>query len=162
MANPLPPPPTKSPDGSYAWVDWYRQLQQYVSQSGSVPWSVIDFAGSDIADIQQRDHESLSSFQGGTSGEHYHLTAAQHAALSAGPHNALTGLQGGGGTEFYHLTQAEYTALQNGRLPIRTKATDPVAADIPSGFSAVYKNTTSGLVKLWANDGGTFKSVTLT
>jgi len=25
----------------------------------------------------------------------------------------------------------------------------------------VYKNTTSGLVKLWANDGGTMKSVLL-
>lgn len=162
MANPLPPPPTKSPDGSYAWVDWYRQLQQYVSQSGSVPWSVIDFSGSDIADIQQRSHESLQSIQGGASGEHYHLTLAQWSSLTSGPHNSLSGLQGGVAGQYFHLTSAEYTDLQAGRLIMNSKATDPNATDIPASRAAVYKNTTSGLVKLWVNDGGTFKSVTLT
>jgi len=162
MANALPPPPTKSPDGSYAWLDWYRQLRDYISQSGSIPWSVIDFSGSNIADIQNRNHESLTSIQGGAAGEHYHLTLAQWSSLTSGPHNNLSGLQGGTAGQYYHLTLAEYTALQAGRLPLRTKTTDPVAADIPAGFGAIYKNTTSGVVKLWVNDGGTFKSVTLT
>lgn len=77
MANPLPPPPIKSPDGSYAWLDWYRKLQQYVSQGGSIPWTVIDFTNSNIADIQTRPHNSLQSIQGGSAGEFYHLTNAQ-------------------------------------------------------------------------------------
>lgn len=162
MANGLPPPPTKAPDGSYAWLDWYKKLQAYVSQSGSVPWSVIDFSGSNIADIQQRDHNTLTSIQGGNSTERYHLTAAQWAALTAGPHNNLSGLQGGTAAQYYHLTQNEYTALQAGRLPMISQAADPNAGNLPAGFAAVYKNTTSGLVKLWVNDGGTFKSVTLT
>lgn len=192
MANALPPPPTKAPDGSFAWVDWYNKLQQFVSQGGVVPWANIDFAGSSIDDIQVRDHNLLTSIQGGTTGERYHLTAAQWAALTAGPHNNLSGLQGGtagqyyhltlaqhtlvtayqhnslnglqGGTsgEYNHLTNAEYTQFQAGRLPMNSKASDPNSTDIPSGFAAVYKNTTSGLVKLWVNDGGTFKSVTLT
>ena len=195
MANALPPPPTKAPDGSFAWIDWYNKLQQFVSQGGVVPWANIDFAGSSIGDIQNRDHNLLSSIQGGTVGERYHLTAAQHAALTAGPHNNLTGLQGGtasgggqyyhltlaehtlltaydheemnnllGGAanEHYHLTQAEYDTLQAGQLVMNTKASDPIGSDVPSGFAAIYKNTTSGVVKLWVNDGGTFKSVTLT
>lgn len=192
MANALPPPPTKAPDGSFAWMDWYNKLQQFVSQGGTVPWANIDFTGSSIGDIQNRNHELLSSLQGGTTGEHYHLTQAQWAALTAGPHNNLSGLQGGttnqyyhftlaehtnlvaythnslnslqGGTtnEYYHLTSAEYTQFQAGQLKMNTKTTDPVAADIPSGFAAVYKNTTSGAIKFWVNDGGTFKSVTLT
>lgn len=162
MANALPPPPTKSPDGSYQWLDWYRQLQAYVSQGGSVPWNVIDFTGSDLADIQNRAHNSLTAIQGGGVGEHYHLTLAQWSALTAGPHNSLSGLQGGTINEYYHLTQSEYADYQAGRLSMRTKATDPNSTDIPAGKAAVYKNTTSGLVKFWVNDGGTFKSVTLT
>ena len=193
MANALPPPPIKSPDGSYAWMDWYNKLQQFVSQGGVVPWANIDFAGSSIGDIQDRDHALLTNMQGGTTGERYHLTAAQHSALTAGPHNNLSGLQGGNGStqyyhltladhtmltaydhedmngllggaanEHYHLTQDEYDQIQAGQIEMQSKATDPTGSDIPSGFAAVYKNTTSGVVKLWVNDGGTFKSVTLT
>lgn len=42
------------------------------------------------------------------------------------------------------------------------QSTDPGAAGVPSGTWSVWKNTTSGLVKVWANDNGTLKSVTLT
>ncbi len=39
---------------------------------------------------------------------------------------------------------------------------DPGTANVPSGSWAVWKNTTSGVVKLWVNDNGTMKSVTIT
>lgn len=77
----LPPPPTRAPDGSFAWLDWYNKLQQFVSQGGVVPWANIDFTGSDISDIVNRNHNSLTSIQGGTTGEFFHLTAAQHASF---------------------------------------------------------------------------------
>jgi hypothetical protein len=41
-------------------------------------------------------------------------------------------------------------------------AADPTSTEIPAGFVKLYKNTGSGVLKLWANDGGTLKSVTLT
>jgi hypothetical protein len=110
-AGALPPPPIQDKPGSFTWLEWYRQLRAYVSTSGSVPWYIINFAGSNITDIAIRDHDSLQSLQGGASGEHYHLTAAEHTALSAGPHNNLSGLQGGIATEYYHLKNSEYTAL---------------------------------------------------
>ncbi len=110
-AGALPPPPIQDKPGSFTWLEWYRQLRAYVSTSGSVPWYIINFAGSNITDIAVRDHDSLQGIQGGTAGEHYHLTAAEHTALSAGPHNSLSGLQGGIATEYYHLKSSEYTAL---------------------------------------------------
>jgi len=110
-AGALPPPPIQDKPGSFTWLEWYRQLRAYVSTSGSVPWYIINFAGSNITDIAARDHDNLQSLQGGTAGEHYHLTAAEHTALSAGLHNNLAGLQGGIATEYYHLKSSEYIAL---------------------------------------------------
>jgi hypothetical protein len=78
----LPPPPVQDVSGSYAWLDWYRQLRNYISQSGSVPWNVIDFAGSDIVNIISRSHQNLQSLQGGTTGQYYHLTQSKHTELS--------------------------------------------------------------------------------
>jgi hypothetical protein len=78
----LPPPPANDPPGSYAWVEWYRLLRKYISTASSIPWAVILFAGSNITDIAIRLHNSLQSMQGGTSGEYYHLTSAQHTTLT--------------------------------------------------------------------------------
>lgn len=41
-------------------------------------------------------------------------------------------------------------------------AVDPDVFDIPSGSYAVWKNTTTGVVRLWVNDGNTLKGTTLT
>ena len=81
-ANSLPPPPIQDKPGSFTWLEWYRQLRNYISTSGSVPWYVINFAGSNITDIALRDHDQLQNVQGGTAGEHNHLTDAEHTALT--------------------------------------------------------------------------------
>ena len=78
----LPPPPINDKPGSFTWLEWYRQLRNYVTTSGSVPWYIINFAGSNITDIATRRHNDLQSVQGGTAGERYHLTAQQHASMS--------------------------------------------------------------------------------
>jgi len=78
----LPPPPINDAPGSFTWLEWYRQLRNYVSTSGSVPWSIINFSGSNITDIALRDHNQLQNTQGGSSGEKYHLTLGQHNAMS--------------------------------------------------------------------------------
>lgn len=44
----------------------------------------------------------------------------------------------------------------------KTKAGVPNGTDIPPGFFAIYKDTSGGTLKIYANDGGTIKSVTLT
>ena len=44
----------------------------------------------------------------------------------------------------------------------RYKTGIPTTADIPPGFFVMYKDTSGGTLKIYANDGGTIKSVTLT
>ena len=83
MAYTLPPPPVNDKPGSFTWLEWYRQLRNYVSTSGSVPWYIINFAGSNITDIANRDHGNLQGLQGGTAGERYHLTADQYNAIES-------------------------------------------------------------------------------
>lgn len=41
---------------------------------------------------------------------------------------------------------------------ISSGSADPTTTDIPAGMSAVWKNTTSGDIKLWVNDGGSMKA----
>ncbi|WP_019986314.1 pyocin knob domain-containing protein [Rudanella lutea] len=43
----------------------------------------------------------------------------------------------------------------------RTKAGNPTTADIPAGRSVIYKNSSNNELRLWANDGGTMKSILL-
>lgn len=159
MAVILPPTPIGVPPGHSFWNDWYEKLRTVINNGAiSVTWSNINFSGSTITSIASRAHNNLQSFQGGTSGEYYHLTAAQHASLGAGNHNSLLSIQGGGATERYHLT-----AAQHGRATTMLSLVgDPTASEIAASEWAIYKNTTSGDVKLWCNDGGTLKAVTLT
>ena len=81
-SGPLPPPPVNDKPGSFTWLEWYRQLRNYVSTSGSVPWYIINFAGSNITDIAQRDHNNLQGLQGGAAGQMYHVTSAEKTRLA--------------------------------------------------------------------------------
>ena len=144
MANILPPPPVNDVPGSFVWLEWYRQLRDYVSTSGSVPWYIINFAGSNITDIATRLHNQLQGLQGGTTGEMYHLTSAQYSALTSGPHNNLSGLQGGNSTERYHLTLTDATNV----------------GTIASGLSVTI--TTAKLTTLGTNGSMTFTKGILT
>ena len=149
MATGLPPPPINDQPGSFTWLEWYRQLRNYISTNGSVPWYVINFAGSNITDIATRDHDQLQNLDGGTAGEHYHLTAAQHSALTAGPHNTLSGLQGGTSGEYYHLTANE---VRNARNTLERV--------VPTtGFTNTIANTTSYYI---LEPAGTLATGTLT
>ena len=42
-----------------------------------------------------------------------------------------------------------------------TSASDPTSTEITDGCFSVWKNSGTGTIKLWANDGGTMKSVAL-
>ena len=160
MASGLPPPPTRAANGDFAWTAWYNALYSLLSTSGSVAWGLVNKAGSSIADLQTKSHNLLTSMQGGTTNEYYHLTAAQYASLGVGNHNDLAAKQGGTTNEYYHLTAAEYTNLTS--KVYKTKAGIPTTTDIPAGQWAIYKDTSGGTLKLYANDGGTIKSVALT
>lgn len=83
MALTLPPVPIGEPAGSFAWTQWYLALSQILTSTGTIAWDLVDKSGSDLADLATRDHASLQNIQGGTTGERYHLTQAQHTFLIA-------------------------------------------------------------------------------
>ena len=95
MAVGLPPPPVNDQPGSFTWMEWYRQLRNYVSTSGSVPWYIINFAGSNITDIASRSHNNMQVLQGGAAGQMHHLTEGQYTQIVNNIHNSMSGLQGG-------------------------------------------------------------------
>ena len=79
MAIKLPPPPLKAEPGDFTWLDWYNKLYTSLAGTGGIAWTAIDFTGSSIGDIANRNHALLTGVQGGIAGERYHLTAAQYA-----------------------------------------------------------------------------------
>lgn len=59
----LPPIPYDKPQTSFEWVDWYTKLI-------------------DVVNTADLEHNDLTGLQGGSSGEFYHLTATQAAAIT--------------------------------------------------------------------------------
>lgn len=85
MANTLPPAPISTTDlNSYQWKDWFRKLQVYVTGVSSLLWSTIDFSGSSITDIADRQHNDLQVLQGGLSGDYYHLSSIDYIGNGIG------------------------------------------------------------------------------
>ena len=82
------------------------------------------------------------------------------SSIQSRDHSQLTGIQGGSGSpvEYYHLTADQYTKATS----VISLPGNPTTSDIPAGTYAIYKNTATNTVRLWANDGGTLKGVTLT
>lgn len=79
MAIKLPPPPTANNEfDAHLWQDWLRQIQSILGGiKGTVPWSTIDFSGSNLTDITTRRHNDLQVIQGGAVGDYQHLTTTQ-------------------------------------------------------------------------------------
>ena len=82
-------------------------------------------------------------------------TGSNLADLALKAHSSLTSIQGAGS---YHLSSTAATRCEG----VITKAGLPTTTDIAAGTWAIYKDSTGGTVRLWANDGGVMKSVTLT
>ena len=85
MPSSLPPAPISTTDlNSYQWKDWFRKLQVYVTGVSSLLWSAIDFSGSSITDIADRQHNDLQVLQGGLSGDYYHLSSIDYIGNGIG------------------------------------------------------------------------------
>lgn len=83
MAAVIPPPPTGVPLNSHQWQEWFRKIYTGIIKppGGSVPWTSIDFTGSNLTSILTRTHNSLQIIQGGVAGEYNHLTNAEYARV---------------------------------------------------------------------------------
>lgn len=146
MAGGLPPPPTRAADGSFAWTAWYNQLYTMLSTTGAVAWDLVNKAGSSIGDLQNKNHSLLTSILGTGS---YHISAAEATNVTALPAAATI------------ITIANYASNNIVDTAFKTKAGVPTTSDIAAGKWAIYKDTSGGTLKLYANDGGVIRSVAL-
>jgi hypothetical protein len=158
----LPPPPTRAESGDFAWTAWYNQLYILLSTTGSVSWDLVNKAGSSIADLQNKNHGLLTNILG--TGQ-YHISSAEATNVTALPNisgNAATATNVAySGLTGTVPTWNQDTTGSSNLLAVQSKSSDPTTSDIAASKAAVYKNTTTGLVKLWTNDAGTMKSVLL-
>lgn len=63
------------------WLDKLKTLLEN-QITGIVEWTQVSKSGANITDIPSRAHNDLTAFDGGTSGQRYHLTSAQHSSIS--------------------------------------------------------------------------------
>ena len=128
--NALPPAPVRDPWGSYTWEEWFRRLRDRATASlTSVTWTGIDFTGSSLTNILDRDHNDLTTIQGGTSAEYYHLTSAQHTNLT------------GTSTTFTDLITTGNTTLGNSTSDV-TKISGNLVMPKTSGYGIQVDTTT--------------------
>lgn len=91
-------------DTNFRFIDYY-ELLELLSGDETITITVLPGAHS-------HQHNDLTTIQGGTTDEYYHLTLAQHTALGTHPdHNDLAAIQGGSASERYHLTAAQHGNL---------------------------------------------------
>lgn len=82
MAGKLPPQPVGVAPGSAYWNDWYEKLRLLINNSTATQLTQAqydDLTDGGTATIHTHSHQALANNQGGTGGEYYHLTSAQHA-----------------------------------------------------------------------------------
>jgi hypothetical protein len=74
-------------------------------------WSIVATLGEGGGGVT--DHEDLTGIQGGMTGQHYHLTSEQVAAISniVTVHNDLSSIQGGAAGDRQHLTTDQVATI---------------------------------------------------
>ena len=142
----LPPPPVRGQAGDFVWTAWQNNLYKSLASPGSIAWSTVDKAGSSIADLANKDHALLINKLGTGA---YHVSATEAANITALP------------TASTIVTTSNYGSNGLVDTTFKTKAGIPTTTDITAGKWAIYKDTSGGTLKLYANDGGTLKSVAL-
>jgi len=154
MAVKLPPPPIFDDPNGFGWQDWQRQVQAQVKNtSEALPWSSIDFTGSNLTDILTKEHNALQSTQGGTAGEKYHLTASQWTAINNGDYVLKSGSTMTGALNITTIkeqtgTHSSIVLASNGTVSLQLidYADDTAAASGGVPVGGLYR--TSGAVKV--------------
>ena len=165
----LGPPPLHTPITSPLWKRYFERLSTQLggAQQGQLGYfNGLNFTGSNITSIATRTHNSLQTHQGGSSGERYHLTAAQHTGVTAGGNftKSVTDSITAGATQ----TQAGATALTKDINRVTVVGADNDGVKLPTasaGLEILIINADAGQdIQIWPNtddaiDGGSANAV---
>jgi len=152
----LGPPPLHTPITSTLWKRYFERLSNSLGGAAAVgSFTGLDFTGSNITSIATRTHNSLQTHQGGSSGERYHLTLAQHTGVIAGGNfvKSVTNSITAGATQ----TQAGATALTKDINRVTTVGTENDGVKLPTaaaGLEILIINDDAGQdIQIWPNTG---------
>ena len=154
----LGPPPLHNPLTSPLWKRYFERLSQQLggTEAGGVGYyNGLNFTGSNITSILTRTHNSLQTHQGGSSGERYHLTLAQHTGVTAGGNftKSVTDSITAGATQ----TQAGATALTKDINRVTVVGADNDGVKLPTasaGLEILIINADAGQdIQIWPNTG---------
>lgn len=161
-----PPPPGQDPvTGKWLYLLWRR-----LTQAGQILWTVIDKTGSNLTDIETRNHVDL---QNHNTTDYYHLTQANHTDLTDGgattlhkhDHAAQDNLNS---TSYTHLTAAQATDLTDaGDSTLHYHATDRALANATGilplangGTGASLADPNADRLAFWDDSAGAFAWLT--
>ena len=154
----LGPPPLHTPITSPLWKRYFERLSNQLggAQQGQLGYFTgLNFTSSNITSIATRTHNSLQTHQGGSSGERYHLTAAQHTGITAGGNftKSVTDSITAGATQ----TQGGATALTKDINRVTTVGADNDGVKLPTasaGLEILIINADAGQdIQIWPNTG---------
>lgn len=165
----LGPPPLHTPITSQQWIRYFERLSQSLggTTAGGVGYYTgLNFTGSNLTSLVTRNHNDTQSISGGSSGERFHLTEAQHTGVIAGGNfvKSVTNSITAGSTQ----TQAGATALTKDINRVTTVGTDGDGVKLPAavaGLEILIINDDAGQdIKIWPNtddaiDGGSANAV---
>jgi len=97
MAIQLPPIPNNPITDALVWRDWFYKVSQLLSEQAAIAWSSLNFTGSNLRDIQTRQHNALQDIQGGIANEYYHLSQTQYNTIVSFPTVPFSIANGGTG-----------------------------------------------------------------
>lgn len=139
MAAGVPPPPLNSPAGSYYWLEWYTNLTNFLNGT-NIPWANLNFSGSNLTDLQTRNHNDLQNIQGGTgigqpTGQHWHMAGRCYVDVTG----VATGLPPG--WSIAHTGTGVYTITTT--LGLAAPFLQALATSQTAGVLVQYVDTTS-------------------
>lgn len=134
--------------------DWNFQL----NQTGSFCWSGNDSANASRDLVITRDAANALAQRNSTNAQTFRIYRTYTDASNYERLGFLTT-----NTTRYTITSqnAGTGSARSLEISFYTASSDPTSTDITSGCFSVWKNSGTGTIKLWANDGGTMKSVAL-
>ena len=154
----LGPPPLHTPITSPQWRRYFERLSTQLggtAEGGVGYFNGLNFTSSNITSILTRNHNDTQNTQGGTSGERYHLTAAQHTGVTAAGNftKSVTNSITAGATQ----TQAGATALTKDINRVTVVGTDDDGVKLPAasaGLEILIINADAGQdIQIWPNTG---------
>lgn len=138
MTLKIPPPPSVNTDfNDFTWKDWFRILRDQLINTGIGAWSALNFSGSNITDIETRNHNDLQNVQGGGTSEKYHLTQSQLNGLVSGASTTLHTHPAGINFGQFYSTQTQSVSAINTPTRVTLNNTG-IASNINLSSNKIY------------------------